>query len=895
LAERRRPKLFARRSAPGPAPQPAAFDPLRRLVARAGLALAWERIWRTAVPPLAVLALFLCVSWAGLWLQIGHLAREIGVACFALILLASLVPLLRLRWPSRTEALARIDGASNRPHRPAATLDDSLANEGRDPATRALWELHRRRAAALVPTLRAGLPSPRMVDVDRYALRAGVLVALVACAILAGPEKYARLAAAFDWQAAAGTGATARIDAWLDPPAYTGKPPLLLHLVAGADPTRPTRIDMPAGSTLVVRSTGTAVALETKGGLAPPAPAKPAAGAPPAQPAPLAASDSAAPASGETEQKRVLSADASLVIRADGSVRGAYRLVAIPDKPPTIALADVPRSNVRGSLTLGYTIADDYGVIGAEATVARPMVNGRRLSSRSLVEAPRIALSLPLGPGGLGDAETTTDLSEHPWAGARVELTLSARDEGGNEGRSEPVEITLPQKVFTKPVARALVEQRRNLVLAPDARVPIETALEALMIAPEVFDTSTAVYLGLRVADDRLKAARGDADLLGVADYLWEMALRIENGDLSDAERQLRDAERHLRDALQRNASEDEIRKLTDELRAAMDKFLNEMAQQQMRDQNGQRDAERTPSPRDRMITQRDLQAMMDRLQDMARSGDRAEAQRALEQLQNILENLRTAKRRNGDPRARDMQQALNDLDRMTREQQDLRDETYKRNQDARRQRRERQNGMRDPNGDPDQGDDEQAENGDQQGGQGGMGDQELRDRQQALRRRLEQLQRRMKGAGQGNTPLDDAEGAMQDAEGALGQGQPGRGRAVDAQGRALDALRRGAQQLAQQMQQGGGDPSDQADDDDGDDDGSHGSPRRGDGRMGADPLGRPTASDPTFNPRSRYDPLGVPAAQRAQQVLEELRRRLSDPTRPREETDYLERLLKRY
>jgi hypothetical protein len=38
-----------------------------------------------------------------------------------------------------------------------------------------------------------------------------------------------------------------------------------------------------------------------------------------------------------------------------------------------------------------------------------------------------------------------------------------------------------------------------------------------------------------------------------------------------------------------------------------------------------------------------------------------------------------------------------------------------------------------------------------------------------------------------------------------------------------------------------------------------------------------------------------VPAAQRAQRILEELRRRLSDPSRPPIELEYLERLLRRY
>ena len=69
-------------------------------------------------------------------------------------------------------------------------------------------------------------------------------------------------------------------------------------------------------------------------------------------------------------------------------------------------------------------------------------------------------------------------------------MTLIARDEGGNEGKSDPVEITLPQKPFLKPLARALAEQRRNLVLAPDDKARVANALDALMIAPDIFATS---------------------------------------------------------------------------------------------------------------------------------------------------------------------------------------------------------------------------------------------------------------------------------------------------------------------------------------------------------------------------------------------------------------------
>ena len=72
------------------------------------------------------------------------------------------------------------------------------------------------------------------------------------------------------------------------------------------------------------------------------------------------------------------------------------------------------------------------------------------------------------------------------------------------------------------------------------------------------------------------------------------------------------------------------------------------------------------------------------------------------------------------------------------------------------------------------------------------------------------------------------------------------------------------------------------------------GQPRQAEGDS-RDPLGRPTSRNPLYNPRAKYDPMGATPALRAQRVLEELRRRLGDTSRPQGEIDYLERLLRRY
>src|SRR5258707_7299393 len=142
-----------------------------------------------------------------------------------------------------------------------------------------------------------------------------------------------------------------------------------------------------------------------------------------------------------------------------------------------------------------------------------------------------------------------------------------------------------------------------------------------------------------------------------------------------------------------------------------------------------------------------------------------------------------------------DMMSALDELGDMIRKQQQLRDRTFQQGQD---QRRDRQRGQREPQG--------------QQGQQGQQGDQmgELRENQQALRDQLKKLMEelRKKGFGQGQQgqgemdQLGRAGDAMGDAEGQLGEGNADG--AVDSQGRALEALRRGAQNLAQSMQQQG-------------------------------------------------------------------------------------------
>jgi uncharacterized protein (TIGR02302 family) len=859
----------------GPNPSPAQNNLSKRfgrLITHARWSLWWEDAWPRLWLPLAIILLFLTLSWFGLWLDASPLWRSIGIALFTAAFLISLWPLVRLRMPSRTRALNRLDRDTGLKHSPARVLDDSLALGSTDPGTRALWSLHRKRAEEAVGQMRVSVPRPDMPRRDRYALRAAGILALVTSAFVAGPEIGSRIAAAFDWRKVQMAGPSFRIDGWIDPPLYTRMPPLMIDLAKGQSLRAPIR------STLVIRVAGEGTAEISHGkGL------------------------TALPPKGNQradlrEERYTLEGSTELTVKTGFANSVTLNIEAIPDRMPEIAFAGPPEVNARGTFTLMYKGKDDYGIASIEGMVEK--ADGTK--GRSLVPPPTLPLAIPSHEENAPETRSPVDLTNHAWAGSPVTIRLKAKDEAGQEATSETINFTLPQRPFTNPLAKALVEQRRNLVLAPDDRKRVQVALDSLLIAPEEFTPQWGVFMGLRAGAERLRVAKTDENLLEVADWLWNMALQIEDGNLSDAERELRAAQERLKEAMERGATDDEIRRLTDELRQAMDKFLREFAQRmQQNQQQAQDQNQRSP---DRVISQDDLNRMLQQMEEAMRRGDMAEAQRLLEQLRNILENLQTARpnSRMTDPLGREMNQAMRDLEDMTREQQNLRDETFRDGQNRRmqqgdrprqgqRQQGQRQQGQRQPGQQGEQGEgQEESENGtsDQQDPLG------LRQRQQALRERLQELQRRMQGMGmQGEQGFGEAEQDMREAEGALGQGQDGP--AVDAQGRALENLRRGMQGMAQQMQQmQQGDGNEQAGDQPG-----QGEPQ-GMGQAGQqnnDPLGRPTRNRGYVdNTRDGVPNMNESPAQRAQRILEELRRKLGDPARPQEELDYFERLLRR-
>src|SRR3569623_877079 len=171
-------------------------------------------------------------------------------------------------------------------------------------------------------------------------------------------------------------------------------------------------------------------------------------------------------------------------------------------------------------------------------------------------------------------------------------------------------------------------------------------ALDALLVAPQACSPASGQYLGVHAVANQIAHANTREALRGTVDSLWALAVAIEDKDVTDVEKALRAAQDALKQALERGATDEEIKKLTQDLRAALNDYLRQLAQQL---QKNPQELARPLDHNARVMSEQDLKAMIDRMERLARSGDKEAAQQLLEQMQQMLENLQMAQPGQGD------------------------------------------------------------------------------------------------------------------------------------------------------------------------------------------------------------------------------------------------------
>lgn len=825
------------KSKPAPSPEERL---LQRKARAASLTLLFEKLWPRVWLPLGIAGVFILLSVFEVWALLPPRIHFGLLWAFGGAFVLSLLPLALWRRPSREASFARLEHASALEHRPLTAFNDTLVQENASPETLALWEAHRARAAKALQHLSAGTPHARVDKYDPFALRAALVLLLFAAGSWAWGDIGSRLRAAFVIPEAQ-AGAGFRIDAWVSPPSYTRKEPFVLPDAASKTGEA---IAVPQGSKLTVKINGPdaskyRVALEdgNTGQVLEPV---------------NQSGDTYAEYSQKIENSATLS-----VHRTFGADR-RWTITAVPDLAPKIAFDGPVEVSPRGVMLLKYKVEDDYGAVSAEARIERITSPAAGNAANQAEGTPQIGkppvfpLSLPRPPVKSGQGKTYRDLTAHPWAGLPVVITLVAKDEAGHEGFSNARGMILPERKFTKPLAKAIVGQRRSLVEDPGGTFRVANNLNALAINGADDGVTAEVYLNLRSAYWRLRGKLSTEDVESVADQLWDAAVRIEDGNLSAAERELRAAQDKLKEALERGASQDEIQKLMSELRQALNRYMEAMLQQQ---QKTGRSSQSAISPDAKAISPQDLQKMLNKIEELAKAGSPEAAAQMLNQLRDILESLQTPQQRSAFER--ENAEKMKQLERLTdimRQQQQLLDKTFRAQQGS----------------DSSQSQGQEQQSGDNRAAAG------LKKRQAELRKQLRELLSAGKPGGDrdpAQQKLKDAEQSMSDAEDALGQNDLNE--AGDQEGRALEAMRQGTRSMAEQMARAQGQGN-------------------GNNQTNRDPLGR-RQGDPLMD---TGDSVKVPdeiTVQQARRILDELRKRLGEPGRPPVELDYLERLIKPY
>ena len=838
-------------------------DRLNGVKRLAFLALGWERLWPLILPLVAVVSLFLAASWLGLWPMLADPVRYLILGAFAVAALAALLPLRGFRLPDDAAVNRRIERSSGLAHAPvqAQVERQAVLSGSDDPLAQALWAEHRKRQAAQLSNLRAGTPSPSVASRDPWALR-GLVALVLFVGLFAGWNNLsAGVSDAFTSQEQRADAAI-RLDAWVTPPLYTQRPPILLNrlpkerIEAG--------LTVPENSVFTVRTSAAEdVHIRINGAL------------PAVETDIEAAKDQSEGAESAKPEKIVtLKQDSLVEVLRGETVLSSWQFAVTPDQAPTISFVSEPETTTRGALEFTFLATDDYGIAEAQGLIEPSTPPGPK--ARPLVEPPELPLPAPRRSAKPSPVKSSRDFAAHPWAGSMVRLRLTATDHAGQSAESAEKTFKLPGRIFTQPLAQALVFERRRLAMDAEQARSVASMLNIITSThPEVLIGNLSHYTALRVAYRHIRRAKTDDALREGLYLLWEIALAIEDGNLSQAERRLREAQERLADALERGATDEEIERLMEELRSAMNEFMRELAQRMQQNQN---QAMQMPE-NSQTLRQQDLDRLMQQIEDLAKSGSQDQARELLRQLQDMMNNLQMAQPNQQQRQQDPFSEQMNKLSEMMRRQQELMDQTF----DMQRRQEQQRNGQQQQQQQGEQGEQQQGQNGQQRpmtAEELAEALEKLQQQQGELQKQLQEMQQAMRELGiEPGEQMGQAGEEMGKAEGQLGEGETGE--ATGSQGRALQAMREGAQQMMRNMQQQAGEQGRRGER------GQHGEQRRGD----TDPLGRQS--------RSRSPQLGddvkVPDeidAQRAREILDAIRRRLGETMRPKFELDYLDRLL---
>ncbi|MDE0531935.1 MAG: DUF4175 family protein [Albidovulum sp.] len=789
---------------------------------------------------------------AGSSLGLHAVLPEIAILAISALALAGFGFLLvrgfsKFRWPARGDAIRRLD--SSVPEYPITAVCDNPAIGLQDLGTVTVWREHQAQMAAVLKTVSPIFPKTEIYKEDRFALRYIGLTAFIAGTVfgpvLGSPKNSSSVGGAASAQA------SNLVEAWVQPPSYTRKPPLYLSAIDSEE-----ALSVPEASLAIVRFYGESDQFSIEQS--------------------VSDSDPVAQAPGSAYEIPILRSGEILVgfDSGDGNV-GRWSFNVVQDSPPKIELTGELVSDASGKLTVPLKLTDDYGVESARVELG---VDIDRIDRRfglatepALINPEILDIPLPFsGSRSALDVEFQEYFDTNRLSGLAVNASFFAIDDAGQESNRIELSFELPKRQFSEALAASFAELRRDLLWSGENSKRVAQVTRALSHRPAGFIDDGSVYLMARSAVHILESGMRREDNSGqksreAADILWAAALVQEDGDLSMARKIMRELAKRLERAIRQGLSEAEIAKLWEEYQEATDNFLQELAKRSAEYSGGYENLQNS-------VREAPIEEMLNRLDSLIRNGRLEEAADVLSSIQEIMDGVAEV-RPQGEGRRSELERSVEELRDTLDRQQDLTDDSFRM---LRRGQMER-GAMAGPA----DADDAQLGNQGKSIAEGGQELGELANRQTELKNRL--------GDQVGNIPvpgdsgqLDAVQEIFRGAEQSMGLASEYIASgdlegALDEQTDAMSALRQGIREIAESWQQASG---------------SEAGPVPSE--SGMDPFGRTHSNAGLWANDDMLSSDGE-ARKRIEELRNEIRRRSGDTSRPPLELDYLKRLLKRF
>lgn len=756
-----------------------------------------ERFWRSFWPALSVLFVFIGLACFKFFFLLGAGTHFALLLLFAAAFYAAAARLgAPFRLPRASDVRRAIERQSGLTHRPLEAMTDRPV-QGTGPEAAQLWLRYQERLRKVGGRLRIHRPHPNVAGQDKFNLRFATLIIMLLGIAVARQETLFRLreAAAPDVRPLLQLAPVA-LDAWIAPPDYTHLNPVFLATTQLGAAAQKGHVEVPENSILKVRLAGYSNAPRLSYGDV------------------EYAFTQSQPKNFTLELPLTKSGELKITQWFFRSL-GRWPVTVVEDHAPGIVILKTDKTK-RSALKITYTAKDDYHIKSVIGTI-KPTAELLKTFGTKTVD-----FDLPAPESGDKEMDYVTDLTSHPWAGSPVILTLSAADDAGHVTESAPETVTLPERIFTNPVAQRIIAERKKLIWYGDSVTQklVITALTDVASHPENYKWDNTTFLGLAVAVKRL-AYDGTAEAVQtVIPFLWDLAVRVEDGGLQLAARELSDTLQKLSDGLKdKSLTKEQVQELMDNVQQKMREYVKNLASEmQQRQQDGKNMPQMSPELANKIMKNVDMQKLMDQMQQLSQGSEREQMEKMAQYMKNAVDNMDWRKLDQMQKGQRQSMEGLDELQKLIERQQQLMDKTNKlqpkdqQDKSIQEQPPEEKEPPKDSSSKQDDKKDQnpqdqkqQADKDQSQQQQGGdKGEQKSQEQQQGQSgsKQPDQSAQQQSGSGQqqqqqqgGNQP--GQQGQQQQSSGQQPSGQQGTGQ--QAQGQQQDGTQAGRQSGQQQ------------------------------------------------------------------------------------------------